>query len=323
MEKVLLQKNNNMDCFDINIIAVLSKIYNLRYDHYFLKSYNVIYKSNEDFLNNRDLDYGHSYRIDGLDTLAEIYNFKYKLINKFELEDKNAIISMLKENIINQNPVALTVDTYGCPWSHFYLEKHMLHTILLLDYDEETNVFYSTDPYLEVENISLDIETLLKYWDWTIIFDMSSYKNNELSQDASDLIIKKYIDRYDEEDFIKPFMSLYEDFQNYKYNPNDIDLYKSPDKSYLLTRFAALSWSRKNVSDALSNYDEIYNSDKYSDVVQKLTFLATDWNKIRNVLAFMMIRASKDKQYIFRGSHMDKMLTLIETEKEVFKEIKK
>lgn len=311
-----LEKNNKMDCFDNNVLVPLSKLEGFNYNIYFLKMYNIIYKEEERLLLNHNLDYGHPYRINGLDALKDIYNIDYSILNAEDFASRDQIIPYITKAMKEGKQVAVTLDSYGCKWSHFYLDQHMLHTILLLDYDEKTATFKSSDIYLNEDDIEITAENLLEYFSWLICFTTDK-KTLELSKEAVSESFKNYILNLSDKDIIEPLEAIYSSLKGYKYSAEDKEYYASPDKSYFIIRFIALSWSRYNFAEAMSFIDTLYTEPVFTNVIQRLTQLASDWEKFKNLLVFLMTRAVPENEYVFNGKIISKMETLITEEKSI------
>ena len=145
LSKMYLEKNPKMDCFDNNVLLYLAEKEKLDSSFYFFMMYNIVYLEDDDLMRNHNLDYGHPYRINGLDAITGIYHMKYTIYEKDDFASSEDIIKSICEWINKGNMVAVTVDSYGCTWSHFYLDQHMFHTITLESYDPERKIFLSSD----------------------------------------------------------------------------------------------------------------------------------------------------------------------------------
>jgi len=86
----------------------------------------------------------------------------------------------------------------------------------------------------------------MNYLSWVLYFYPKEMKKRELSSEDINQFVKDYINSFDEDEFIDPFYRLYHSFDSYQCTIEDQEYYNFPDKSYLLTRFVALSWSRAN-----------------------------------------------------------------------------
>ncbi|WP_139233784.1 hypothetical protein [Butyrivibrio sp. M55] len=273
-------------------------------------------------MRNHNLDYGHPYRITGLDAITKIYHIKYKIYEKEDFKSYEEIIATICEKINNGNMVAVTVDSYGCTWSHFYLDQHMFHTITLESYDPERKVFLSSDSYLEEKRVEISKECLLKYLSWFIVFSAEN-KKDKISRSNVVTFVKDYLLQLEDRDVREPLKKIYDSLKKYTYSEKDIEYYKYPDKSIFLIRFIALSWSRFNFAEALVSLDSVLGGNYFAEVADRIKKLSSDWAKVRNVLVVLMQRASKENDFVFDEKYIANMPKFIEDEVSVLAEMKK
>lgn len=322
MMDVTMEKEKRMDCFDNNVIAPITKILKLDKSFYFFKMYNIIYGETSDFLGNHLLDYGEPYRRVGMDAFKEMYHLDYQILLREQVSDFDTLKKRIIENLEAGIPVAVTVDSYWLTWSHFYLDTSMLHTILLLGYDKERDVFVTQDTYLAQERVEVDVDTIKAHYTWVLFLDTKGIRTNtDFTTEEIEAFIKTYIISYTADEIVEPLFRLYEGFNNYRYREEDKKYYKSPDKAYLLIRFIALSWSRFNFSQALKQFATYKKEASFTEVCKKIDMLAVEWEKMRNIFVFLMIRANENNEYIFRSPQLLKMQELIELERSTYQDL--
>lgn len=109
------------------------------------------YDKEKNISNCLSADYGQIDRI-----LSRYYGLYYK----WEVSsDYYQVIREIENQLINNLPVMIKLDTYFCPWDYGYKKYHVLdHVLLIVGIDTENNLFYITDCFNGVVEKQINIE---------------------------------------------------------------------------------------------------------------------------------------------------------------------
>lgn len=59
-----------------------------------------------------------------------------------------SLMPLIKDNLADNRPVAIYIDSYWCPWNEAYQKHHFPHYCLIIDLDDEKEIARCLDPYL-------------------------------------------------------------------------------------------------------------------------------------------------------------------------------
>lgn len=134
-------------CFEDTLITV-ANWWEKEYLLGFLESWRFEYRRRDDEADERLGDrirYSTSYEVNNF---REFVGIEVKAIRCVHYEDA---VTKAKEELANQKPVAIYIDSYWAPWDDLYQKEHFLyHACIVIGIDEDMDMLICLDPFHEI-----------------------------------------------------------------------------------------------------------------------------------------------------------------------------
>ena len=233
------------------------------------------------------------------------------------------IANIISNEIKDERPVAIFIDSYYCPWNEAYHKYHFQHYCLVIGIDKENQQYLCRDTYITGDIVTLPFYELEQGFKECICFEMS--EKSEISGIKMDLF--KDIVRYAEKtqnshkmtdririfgrDIIENINTVYE----------EVDYYDNPKFSNLLVELSFISWAREKFADMFEYLKNNDMNDKfYNTLIPLVRSDATYWASLRGLLFKQIILRKSFNEEEFLGlvdriaQSEDKILEIIATE---------
>jgi len=204
----------------------------------------------------------------------EIIKHRCSNINEFKYYFKR-----LKSNV--SLPLMLQTDVFDCPWTPFYMKRHIRHSVLVVDIDEKLGLIYCLDPFFTDELVEMPFHELKAKTKYYFLEFSSCEFNPSINNIISILIftIKRYRDCLLEKNYYNTLMELISRFYNETLtNENAVD-YKVRDLP-LLRHFKIIERDRNNYAFFLTSLGESFNIDT-TYIANKCCALSKTWSSFR------------------------------------------
>ncbi len=284
-------QNNTKNCFDNNIIAVISSYWGRDYKPYHLCDFNFeLKRDDKKELRKIVTSYSNAMKMLRLCTSIRL-NYHNLKGNSMKL------YTLLCEELSQGRPIGVMADSYNLPWNHYHGVIHETHFFLITGFEERSRNLIISDGYLsdKLENISFDyfseIERELITFSDT---DDRRGKDMEIVHEFLSCFNEKAID--DRENAIQSLLLVFTE-ELFAQQVSDM---KSRKSTSIVSKINDVVNSRKNFRDALNSYKipGITTGD-----LEKMNYICERWEGAKNIILKSVI--------IERFSMLDKGLRII------------
>lgn len=238
------------------------------------------------------------------------YNDK-KLFNEFS--------KVIQEEISNDRPVIICMDTFYCPWYVTdYNKLHTMHYCLVIDIDNENKIFSIVDTQFAQEAVQVSFDYIEKGYNdfYTIHITDSDLDNMNWKDILSETI--KYMKNTLEGKTFEELRSFADDFESYICFSTEIRGYENtPLKSSIFKKIHTLSNKRKQYSRVFEFIRDKFEVKDMEVMAYRMKNIADRWSSTFGLLCKAFYK--NDNAIISRVS--DKLRTLADLEEELFNDL--
>lgn len=156
--------NNGFDCFQICEINMLN-FYSKPYEAISIGNWNFSYNTEEELIGNR-IKYKKN-----IDVIFDVYKYQLDYLKKESVKKQDIVNYVSKENVM-----IVRSSLFFCSWHKAYKRYDIGHFFMILEYNEDDDVFICFDPYFEKDNIILSYSALYNMIEGFIVFRDSGEK---------------------------------------------------------------------------------------------------------------------------------------------------
>lgn len=256
-----------------------------KYDTYNCFMNNIIVSVCKYFFKNEYLCFldSFAYQINSINDEYKIHcftdNFKFIMKNicgislfNYKRQDIYKCNQFIENEIEINRPVGAIIDSFYLPWSNYYNQLHMSHSILIIGFDSQ--FYYCTDGFSSQKIESVNKEIIYNKLRKLIKFENNNdvYLNENLVIESLKNTIKNYHDIYS----ILKYIII--NFPNEIKNIHNIEISKS------LYHVTNLGWSRKNFSSALDAAEKILCISTFNEIINLINVCESRWIFLKNLL---------------------------------------
>jgi len=262
-----------LSCFD-DIIYTLAKWTNRQCYFMFIDRWNFKIEDNESKI------------------CGEIFNSEYSINDNFlrkyhgiDISEKKIdtyyeLLNILKDELLNGNPIIVIFDAYECPWDQFYGKYHNRHMCIVVGIDFDNEIIYMCDPYNNRKKEEVSFNQYKKgYMEYYFSVKFSD-EYDLTDNDKLGLIITSLKDKFKMFSYIHDFANYFGKYFNPDYELNGADHYFGTS---LHNKLNILIWNIWSYA-MLIKYIGIKN-EQLMDVFEKLRNIALIWNNINLMIA--------------------------------------
>lgn len=249
-----------------------------------------------------------NHRMDPLSSIEKYHNLQIKR-HMFEKEKFTEIIQF---NLTNRNPIIINTDAYWCSWSMAYQKKYILHSFMIIDYNESTQDFTCVDPYITSDLVKIkldDIELGIRDF-MTVHLAVKQINRKELfyalKEDNDYIQDKSHMMFKDIYEFGKQIELI--DFDN-ECKENEQMLYAVP----LFSNMRNLMANRKNYSYLIKYLAEVFDSSDLMDISEALYGISRQWEVLKSKIIISYKR--NNRKFLSKISH--EIMAISEEEKRI------
>ena len=221
------------------------------------------------------INYNYEDPFDGL------YKINSLLVKYHVFYSINEMRLFIQKEIENSRPVCMYIDAFECPWNSAYQQYHATHYVLVTNINGEQVI--CNDPYLSVENKTIDLKTLTS----DFLQCISIRKINKKNQYSKYLILKEVLQDIERTGAFEK-MGLFANYMETITTCDQIFHKDSNIESQLLFRkINTISQGRECVSLFLK---EFYNEIVDSSILNGFRTSAQNWSKLNSLLIRSFLR---------------------------------
>lgn len=170
LSNLIPKKVNNLNCYDNNIIADISRIVKRDYRLAFFGEFDFTYRNID--RTEKLLDYNDIYTGDILYVPRMLSRFVGVSLEHKEVNNKESIF-MFMDQVLSyiefDIPVGVGIDSYYLPWNPQFKNLHRRHYFLIIGFDLDEGVFYCLDSYLSKQINKIPISLVHHKYDRLIL----------------------------------------------------------------------------------------------------------------------------------------------------------
>ena len=165
--KILTKQGHGyLNCLD-TLVSTMGSYWNSDYEYMFRNAWDFKFTKepspNKSILGSRI----HENTETDYSALEEYHDFNMVFCPKTDLD---SFFEIVREELQNNRPVAVLVDTYWCPWIKYqYQKRHCHHYCLITEVDDDNNL-YVIESQLATTATFLSHANFQKGYDWYILF---------------------------------------------------------------------------------------------------------------------------------------------------------
>lgn len=284
LTKISPQKVDNLNCYDNNIIADISRFFQRDYQISLLGEFDFTYR-NIDEINNL-LDYNYIFTGDILYVpymLSKCVGISLEHIEIREKDNLIMFIERISSYIDTEFPVGIGMDSYYLPWNPQYNILHRRHYFLIIGLDLQENIFYCLDSYLSNKIQKIPIPLVYRKFDRLILINKiskeKSYSINNIMED-----IQKYLLNSGKKFSCDTIRNFSKDIMNTRFFVDQKVTGHVLENSNFLFRLTDVANSRYNFLQGLIYLKNKLNLDNLNDSLEKTYNVYKDWNILKRIL---------------------------------------
>lgn len=280
---IVIKHDEFYDCLE-NLVLAVAKLWKKDYQLMSADVWDFSYKTSEQ---DNMLSLGQSVSnnaISNYDNLAKYHGISMKFV---ETSDYLEGLDVIKNELSNNRPVAIYMDTFWCNWYKvLYKKLHRPHYCLVIGIDTETNDLYIVDSQMANEETILPIKEFIhgfeayitfsnedvdiKNFDWKVLLQNSLKKNKN---------IENLVNIFEEMRKFAVDISSKLDLQN-----EIIGLEKFPFKAKIFQELFTLGKRRKQYSRMLAYIGKLYDIKELDAFSSRMKLAGDRWSSIFGLL---------------------------------------
>ena len=274
----------NLNCYDNNIIADISRLFKRDYRLSLLGEFDFTYRNIDK--TEELLDYNDIYTGDILYVPQMLSRFASISLEHIEVNNKESIFMFIEQvlsYIEYDFPVGVGIDSYYLPWNPQFKNLHRRHYFLIIGFDLNEGVFYCLDSYLSKQINKIPISLIYHEYDRLILVkgieNEKSYSINIIIKELESCLFNsgKLLNCDSIRGFAKDILS--NRFLKDQRVSGDL-----LEKSNLLFRLTDVADSRYNFSQALYSLATTKRCDAFSKTTEKVLDVYEYWKLLKNII---------------------------------------
>ncbi|RKD30239.1 hypothetical protein [Lacrimispora algidixylanolytica] len=228
---------------------------------------------------------------------------------------KEELLSHIRRNLKESNPVAIISSTYYIPWYEQYYNKvNKLHTFLVTDINDKT--MSCVDGFLTQDLIKLELENLEDYRGILIFRAVKPKKELNLHNVLAQMIQElEKNHKLENSDSIRIFAK---DVYNITFLESEKERYSDLDYSDFMIGLKFMEYGRKNLGDLFYYLSNIFTAYSKSllDIQSKIDSISEQW---KMVVVFIVKGYYSDQTAYYAKRASEQLLDIAKAEEEVTK----
>lgn len=262
-------------CFDKNIIVSICNWYGVDCSAYFLDFFLIKYTSCDEYplFDNKYIYFGSDYKYELLQRYSGLKRKRY-VIND---ENRFMLVDEIIQNLNNDKPVGILMDSFFCHWNRYYHTLHREHAILLVGYDARCNEFVCLDGYITEQKQYISAEIVFLHYYRIYIFDKVDVHKKLCCTDFRE-IMKKSFTNVQGYSMLQGLYNMKNDIMNAIESIKNYNILYL-DKAFFLLRLKQVSWSRFNMAQIVHSRFKLNNHLRHK--MSEMLFQESDlWNNL-------------------------------------------
>lgn len=287
-KKILLeisaQKNSYLNCYDNNIIYDIARYYKCDCKLSFLGEFDFTYRNIENVKSL--LEYNDIYTGDILYVpyfLSEFFGISISHIEVNEKEKYEKFVDMMLNNLNNNLPIGIGIDSYYLKWNPQFKKLHRRHYFLIVGINLDESIIYCIDSYLSNEVQKIPISNVYNKYDRLILIEKVTPKRKISLNFILDklMLCLSHSGKDRNCDAIRKFANS---ITNPRFMINDRATIHMIENSNLFFRLTDIANCRYNFLQALICLKESFKITNMEDILEETYYVYENWKNVKGVL---------------------------------------